>query len=711
MNEQKRQRLGMYLNVINQSKAKLDYQDCFMLGIAFSNFTKNGEDLEDVVTSIQENKKSLRGVALNDNQKLDNRIKFLEDIQDGIPAQLLNQQKPKPHNGNAQTLNSNLKKRSYEETGLKKSEDEIKILAENDFHSQNGKRKVIQISEIEFQSDEEEGRSVPIQRKLDNIPSFTDDSLSNSVFKKNSFDKKSSANSASVSGNGLGFINNEKISDLNQAIDSLDNTQFRGSIKAGSKSAGSHNDLSQELPLNTNLQDNSQKVYSSMSQNVDVQMLQEKEQGFDISPNDQNGGQIHKEFSFNHLRGSSTGIAFAESIEMIDTSTNRNKNQYYNQLDNKNKQANQFVVDDDDLLELLEEEKGLNFGIQNNFEIQGSIDPLTKDLILKLQEEEEQERNNLLKQKDEHIDENFKCPVCFDGYDEENILPLTSCDHVFHRECLQIYLNGEIQESKFPLKCPENACQKELLIEDLNDILSEEQRQKHLEFTFNQAIAQQQDMMWCPTADCKNVLVIEEGVNELHCDQCNKDYCGQCKVEYHKERTCAQFQAENQNDKEFLEFVKGKQFKQCPFCQFWVEKSEGCDHMTCKCKKEFCYKCGGVYRACECTKENQRQEALRRQRFQEARRIARIKRAEQLKRELEKEKQSRQIIQIFSNNQTLSIQINIAQRKRKGEARTLSQIAQNWGNSFGDTHQEQYKESARIYRERKDVPIKRNNRQ
>lgn len=89
--------------------------------------------------------------------------------------------------------------------------------------------------------------------------------------KKNSFDKKSSGvsgGSASVSANG-GFMKCDKISDLNQAIDDLDDTQFRGSIKAGSRGSNGTsniNDLSQELPLNTNNHEGiSQKMYSSMS--------------------------------------------------------------------------------------------------------------------------------------------------------------------------------------------------------------------------------------------------------------------------------------------------------------------------------------------------------------------------------------------------------------------------------------------------------------
>ena len=56
----------------------------------------------------------------------------------------------------------------------------------------------------------------------------------------------------------------------------------------------------------------------------------------------------------------------------------------------------------------------------------------------------------------------------------------------------------------------------------------------------------------------------------------------------------------------FLDFVKGKKFKQCPHCEFWVERSEGCDHMRCRCGKDFCYKCGGKYGSCECAIENRR---------------------------------------------------------------------------------------------------------
>jgi hypothetical protein len=57
------------------------------------------------------------------------------------------------------------------------------------------------------------------------------------------------------------------------------------------------------------------------------------------------------------------------------------------------------------------------------------------------------------------------------------------------------------------------------------------------------------------------------------------------------------------NDVAFEKFVQGKKFKQCPKCQFWVEKNMGCDHMVCRCNFEFCYKCGGIYKKCKCVEK------------------------------------------------------------------------------------------------------------
>jgi hypothetical protein len=34
----------------------------------------------------------------------------------------------------------------------------------------------------------------------------------------------------------------------------------------------------------------------------------------------------------------------------------------------------------------------------------------------------------------------------------------------------------------------------------------------------------------------------------------------------------------------------------CPKCRSLIERREGCNHMVCRCKHEFCWLCGDVYR-------------------------------------------------------------------------------------------------------------------
>lgn len=37
---------------------------------------------------------------------------------------------------------------------------------------------------------------------------------------------------------------------------------------------------------------------------------------------------------------------------------------------------------------------------------------------------------------------------------------------------------------------------------------------------------------------------------------------------------------------------KGKKYKKCPKCNFWVDNWRGCITMKCRCGTQFCFKCG-----------------------------------------------------------------------------------------------------------------------
>jgi len=106
--------------------------------------------------------------------------------------------------------------------------------------------------------------------------------------------------------------------------------------------------------------------------------------------------------------------------------------------------------------------------------------------------------------------------------------------------------------------------------------------------------------------DCSNCAYVcfmaPEDSPDFGCPMCKKRYCMQCKVEWHKGSTCEEYQKwslENGLADEFtgdyLKKVAGTTMQKCPRCNNWIEKSEGCNHMTCKCGHEFDFATGKSY--------------------------------------------------------------------------------------------------------------------
>ena len=185
-------------------------------------------------------------------------------------------------------------------------------------------------------------------------------------------------------------------------------------------------------------------------------------------------------------------------------------------------------------------------------------------------------------------------------------MPLQLCEHVFHTECMALYLQSQIDSGNFPLRCPDPECRQEISDHDAKSCLSPELFAKFDQLALNQAIDASKEYSWCPTPDCKYAFIFTEdetasstttpggpngvGVHskqEFRCPLCEAHYCLTCKVKYHAGLTCEEYQRTHgmsDEDINFVKFAKGKKFKQCPKCSFWVQRSTGCDQMKCRCK-------------------------------------------------------------------------------------------------------------------------------
>ena len=200
----------------------------------------------------------------------------------------------------------------------------------------------------------------------------------------------------------------------------------------------------------------------------------------------------------------------------------------------------------------------------------------------------------------------LECKICLENISIHEFVPLSSCACFFHAACLNKFLNIEIEQRKIPINCPN--CKIPLNEQDVFDRIEPAQKTRYLEYQFNQfVVMNSKEYSCCPTPDCRNVFIAEEQ-NHFACDVCKNEYCLRCKTSFHVGQSCEQYQQSvidkktQSADDQFMKFVKGTNYKMCPSCKFWVEKSSGCNHMVCRCRYEFCYACGGKYNACACVK-------------------------------------------------------------------------------------------------------------
>ena len=91
------------------------------------------------------------------------------------------------------------------------------------------------------------------------------------------------------------------------------------------------------------------------------------------------------------------------------------------------------------------------------------------------------------------------------------------------------------------------------------------------------------------------------------CPGCFEDLCLHCRDTAHPTSTCSAWQTKRANERDGARALEQtaarRRWKKCQQCGVFVERSDGCNHMTCACRHEFCYNCGADWkpvRKCSC---------------------------------------------------------------------------------------------------------------
>ena len=203
----------------------------------------------------------------------------------------------------------------------------------------------------------------------------------------------------------------------------------------------------------------------------------------------------------------------------------------------------------------------------------------------------------------EPIDYSHKedCIVCYDtvyGKTQQR----TCCKKSVCSACLSAIINTNIEEGRFFISCPNPECEKGAIKRD--EVLQfTNGRVKNLYEKMRLEAENSDSKKACP--NCCHITEhklpsrarrFREEKVRITCEKCSHDWCFRCHAPWHDKLSCRQFK---KGDKQFSKWTKGRAHngiancQKCPLCQVYIQRSTGCDHMTCnRCDTEFCYKCG-----------------------------------------------------------------------------------------------------------------------
>ncbi|XP_062109157.1 E3 ubiquitin-protein ligase RSL1-like [Humulus lupulus] len=199
------------------------------------------------------------------------------------------------------------------------------------------------------------------------------------------------------------------------------------------------------------------------------------------------------------------------------------------------------------------------------------------------------------------------CEICAERKPTDEIFPNASCcAHTYCSDCIGRHVASKIQESLTVVACPGLDCRgvHELEIESCRSILPREVVESWDE-ALCQALLMECEKFYCPFKDCSAVLVREIGeeeevIMESECPICHRLFCARCNVAWHSGVGCEEYERLNEDERGredlmVTEMANEKKWKRCPRCKFYVEKIDGCLHISCRCNYQFCYGCGSEW--------------------------------------------------------------------------------------------------------------------
>ncbi|KAA0053550.1 E3 ubiquitin-protein ligase RNF144B-like protein [Cucumis melo var. makuwa] len=196
------------------------------------------------------------------------------------------------------------------------------------------------------------------------------------------------------------------------------------------------------------------------------------------------------------------------------------------------------------------------------------------------------------------------CSICTDAKSHSQMFTNRVCTHTFCTDCISKHIAAKL-EVTMAVKCPEPNCGTVLEPEMCGSFVPKRVLERWADALFEAMILKSKRLN-CPFKDCGAAMIDEgdeEGVTAVECGSCWRLFCAECRVGWHGEMKCGEFQrlrkeagvSGDKDDAMTVKLAENKKWRRCPHCKIYVEKTVGCVHILCRCGSEFCYSCGGKW--------------------------------------------------------------------------------------------------------------------
>ncbi|XP_011257747.1 E3 ubiquitin-protein ligase RNF14 [Camponotus floridanus] len=217
----------------------------------------------------------------------------------------------------------------------------------------------------------------------------------------------------------------------------------------------------------------------------------------------------------------------------------------------------------------------------------------------------------------------YTCNICFTDKLGEHCTQFLPCTHTFCKDCIKSYFEVKIKEGSVQnICCPEEKCKFEATPNQIKDLVSSELFSKYDSLLLSTTLDTMTDIIYCPRRHCQYPVTCDPDDHMAKCPVCQYAFCVRCKMVYHgvepckissaeKQRLLSEYQSASNEKKAEMEKRYGKRQLQtmientmsenwindnshnCPHCKTAIEKSDGCNKMTCSnCGTYFCWLCG-----------------------------------------------------------------------------------------------------------------------